>query len=90
MAFVAKNPISINQRKDLTTMVGALKQSRLFKFKESFAKAAPCQNSILSWHRRFLDTGSMLDRPRSGRPHTSDDEAKRIYQMFILGPTSST
>ncbi|GBL95085.1 hypothetical protein AVEN_188826-1 [Araneus ventricosus] len=45
------------------------------KFRTTFHKAALCRRGILSWYRRFLETGS--DRPRRGRPRTSDDGAER-------------
>ncbi|GBN32187.1 hypothetical protein AVEN_25995-1 [Araneus ventricosus] len=44
------------------------------KFRTTIHKAAACRNSILSWHRRFLETGSALDRPRNGADSPMDGE----------------
>ncbi|GBM76894.1 hypothetical protein AVEN_121427-1 [Araneus ventricosus] len=59
-------------------------------FHTKFNKPPPSRNSILSWHRKFLETGSVLDKPRSGRPSTSDSDVERIREAFTRSPTKST
>ncbi|GBN29662.1 hypothetical protein AVEN_118169-1 [Araneus ventricosus] len=58
------------------------------KFRTRLHKATPRRNSILPWRRRLLETESVFDRPRSGRPLTSDDDVKRIRQLSIHRPRS--
>ncbi|GBM35789.1 hypothetical protein AVEN_108979-1 [Araneus ventricosus] len=59
-------------------------------FHTKFNKPPPSRNSILSWHKKFLETGSVLDKPRSGRPSTSDSDVERIREAFTRSPTKST
>ncbi|GBO17444.1 hypothetical protein AVEN_168351-1 [Araneus ventricosus] len=59
-------------------------------FRTKFNKPPPSRNSILSWHKKFLETGSVLDKPRSGRPSTSDSDVERIREAFTRSPTKST
>lgn len=60
------------------------------KFRIQYNKKPPSRNSIVDWHRKFLETGSVLDRPRSGRPSTSEGNVARIQQTFSSSPTLST
>ncbi|GBN29660.1 Sodium-dependent high-affinity dicarboxylate transporter 3 [Araneus ventricosus] len=59
-------------------------------FHTKFNKPPPSRNSILSWHKKFLEAGSVLDKPRSGRPSTSDSDVERIREAFTGSPTKST
>ncbi|GBM39932.1 hypothetical protein AVEN_250250-1 [Araneus ventricosus] len=59
-------------------------------FHTKFNKPPPSRNGILSWHKKFLETGSVLDKPRSGRPSTSDTDVERIREAFTRSPTKST
>ena len=42
------------------------------KFYNMFKKNPLCQNSILTWLEKFLETGSILDKERSDQPQKSD------------------
>ncbi|GBM49675.1 hypothetical protein AVEN_262475-1 [Araneus ventricosus] len=59
-------------------------------FHTKFNKPPPSRNSIFSWHKKFLETGSVLDKPRSGRPSTSDSDVEQIREAFTRSPTKST
>ncbi|GBN44650.1 hypothetical protein AVEN_47710-1 [Araneus ventricosus] len=59
-------------------------------FHTKFNKPPPNRNSILSWRKKFLETGSVLDKPRSGRPSTSASDVERICEAFTRSPTKST
>ncbi|GBO21957.1 hypothetical protein AVEN_181080-1 [Araneus ventricosus] len=48
------------------------------------------RKSRITFHRSFLETTSLLDRPRSGRSRTSDHDVERIHQIFIRNPAWST
>jgi transposase len=43
-----------------------------------FNKQPPSDKAIRDWQRRFLETGSVHDRKRSGRPGVSDESVEKI------------
>jgi transposase len=47
-------------------------------------------NAIRDWQRRFVETGSVHYRKRSGRPGVSDECMERIRESFVRSPTKST
>jgi hypothetical protein len=59
-------------------------------YRTQFNKQPPSDNAIRDWHRRFLETGSVHDRKRSGRPGVSDECVERIRESFVRSPTKST
>ena len=38
-----------------------------------YAKRAPAPQSIRNWHKQSRGTGTLLHKPRSGRPRTSEE-----------------
>jgi transposase len=48
-----------------------------------------CVTSIQRLIKRFEKEGSVLDRPRSGRPSTSDDVVEQVQQVLQYGQASS-
>ena len=54
-----------------------------------YAKQAPARQSIRNWHKQFMETGTVLHKPRSGRPRTSEEDIERIRQTFSRSPTKS-
>ncbi|GBN33285.1 hypothetical protein AVEN_124215-1 [Araneus ventricosus] len=59
-------------------------------FHTKFNKPPPSRNSILFWHKKFLETCSVLDKARSSRPSTSDSDVERICEAFTRSLTKST
>ena len=45
--------------------------------------------SIRAWHKKFMETGTVLDKGRSGRPRTSEENIDRVRQAFSRSPTTS-
>ena len=45
--------------------------------------------SIRAWHRKFMETGTVLDKGRSGRPKISDENIDRVREAFARSPTKS-
>lgn len=43
-------------------------------FQQKFNKMAPPRTTISSWKKKMLETGSLHDRPRSGRPLTDKNQ----------------
>jgi len=62
------------------------------KFATKFNKAPPPRTSILRWKEKLLATGSLDDRPRSGRPVTAsgDDNKKLVLAACRNDPTTSS
>jgi hypothetical protein len=55
-----------------------------------FNKQPPSDYAIRDWQQRFLETGSVHDRKRSGRPGVSDECVETIRASFVRSPTKST
>ena len=53
------------------------------------AKQAPARQSICNWHKQFMETGTLLHKPRSRRPRTSEEDIKHIHQSFSHSPRKS-
>lgn len=58
-------------------------------FRTKYGKHPPSRNSIIAWKNKFLETGSVLDRHRSGRRSTSESDVDRIHQSFARSPRKS-
>lgn len=52
-------------------------------------KKGPALTSITNWRVRFLETGSINDRPRSGRPSTHEEHIELVRQAFKDDPSLS-
>ncbi|CAF3268712.1 unnamed protein product, partial [Rotaria sp. Silwood2] len=54
------------------------------KFEEEFGKESPARSTIYDIHRRFIDTGSIHDRSRSGRPKSvrHDEHIQAVSEMI--------
>jgi hypothetical protein len=55
-----------------------------------FNKQPPSDYAIRDWQQRFLETGSVHDRKRSGRPGVSDECVETIRASFVRSATKST
>uniref|UniRef100_T1J3W6 DUF4817 domain-containing protein n=1 Tax=Strigamia maritima TaxID=126957 RepID=T1J3W6_STRMM len=51
-------------------------------YRQQYARQPPCKQTIRQWFQRFLETGSMKHRKRSGRPRTSDEHIEEVSQKF--------
>jgi hypothetical protein len=51
-------------------------------YRTQFNKQPPSDTTIRDWQRRFLETGSVHDSKRCGRPGVSDECAERIRQSL--------
>ena len=45
--------------------------------------------SIRLWHKKFMETGTVFDTRRSGRPRTSEENIERVRQAFQRSPMKS-
>ena len=49
----------------------------------------PPSLSIRLWHKKFMETGTVFDTRRSGRPRTSEENIERVRQAFQRSPMKS-
>jgi hypothetical protein len=59
-------------------------------YRTQFNKQPPSDYAITDWQRRFLETGNVHDRKRSGRLGVSDECVETIRASFVRSPTKST
>ncbi|GBM44411.1 hypothetical protein AVEN_128272-1 [Araneus ventricosus] len=52
------------------------------RFRTTYKKDPPSDNSIRRWLTQFQDTGSVLHRKGAGRPSTSQENVDRIQETF--------
>ena len=46
----------------------------------------PSRPSIRLWHKKFMETGTVFDTRRSGRPGTFEENIERVRQAFQYSP----
>ena len=51
-------------------------------YRNKYGKDPPSHPSIRLWHKKFMETGTMLNTRRSGRPRTSKENINRGRQSF--------
>ena len=59
------------------------------KFRIEYSKEPPHRNSIAKWMKKFKETGSVHDKPRSGRPCASDESVASVEESFMVSPRKS-
>ncbi|GBN86725.1 hypothetical protein AVEN_87035-1 [Araneus ventricosus] len=60
------------------------------RFRTTYKKDPPSDNSIRRWLTKFQETGSVLHRKGAGRPSTSQENVDRIQETFTHSPRKST
>ncbi|GFU09638.1 DUF4817 domain-containing protein [Nephila pilipes] len=58
---------------------------KFFKFSRIHFK----RSRILWWKKKFLETGSIVDKKRSSRPCTSDVDVESVRETFLLNSRRS-
>ena len=59
------------------------------KFKNEFGQDPPYTNNIKRWFKNFMETGSILNRKRSGRPSIDEETVNVVYVAFHRSPRKS-
>ena len=59
------------------------------KFRNEFGQDPPYTNSIKRWFKNFMETGSILDRKRSGRPSIDEETVDAVRVAFHRSPRKS-
>ena len=59
------------------------------KFRNEFGQDPPYTNNIKRWFKNFMETGSILNRKRSGRPSIDEETVNVVYVAFHRKPRKS-
>ena len=59
------------------------------KFRNEFGQDPPHTNSIKRWFKNFMETGSILNRKRSGRPSIGEETVDVVRVAFHRSPRKS-
>ena len=52
------------------------------KYRSKYGRDPSSRPSIRLWHKKFMETGTVFDTRRSGRPKTSEENIERVRQAF--------
>ena len=44
-----------------------------WNFRRKYGRNPPARPTIRAWHKKFIETGSVLQRKKAGRPQISED-----------------
>ena len=58
-------------------------------YRNKYGRDPPSRPSIRLWHKKFMETGTVFDTRRSGRPRTSEENIERVRQAFQRSPMKS-
>ena len=58
-------------------------------YRSKYGRDPPSRPSIRLWHKKFMETGTVFDTRRSGRPRTSEENIERVRQAFQRSPMKS-
>ena len=59
------------------------------RYRTRYGKNPPSRSSIRRWHKKFMETGSVLDAMRTGRPRISEENIESVRQAFSRSPMMS-
>ena len=60
------------------------------KFRNEYGQPPPDVKSIKVWYSKFVESGSVGDLSRSGRPCVSDETVDAVREAFQCSPGRST
>ena len=58
-------------------------------YRSKYRRDPPLRPSIRLWHKKFMETGTVFNARRSGRPRTSEKNIERVRQAFQRSPMKS-
>ncbi|GBN56567.1 hypothetical protein AVEN_93054-1 [Araneus ventricosus] len=59
------------------------------EYRRVYNEEPPHRNKIHRWDKQFRDSGSLLNKPRSGRPSVSDESIQVILDRYLRSPKKS-
>ena len=83
--------MDLNERVDIVLLMAKLDSVTLVRreLQRRNWESIPCNNTMRSIFRKFKETGSVNDLPRSGRPSVDDDKKDEIADHFADNPRTS-
>ena len=51
-------------------------------YKSKYGRDPPSHPSIRLWYKKFMETGTVFDTRRSGRPRTSEENIEHVRKPF--------
>lgn len=54
-----------------------------------YGKAAQTKKAIYNWHEKFVETGCLCVKQKSGRPGISARNIERVKEAFTTSPRKS-
>ena len=58
-------------------------------YRSKYGRDPPSRSSIRLWYKKFMETGTVFDTRRSGRPRTSKENIECVRQAFQRSPMKS-
>ena len=58
-------------------------------YRSKYGRDPPSRPSIRLWHKKFMETKTVFDTRRSGRPRTSEENIECVRQAFQRSPIKS-
>ena len=58
-------------------------------FRRKYRKKPPARPTIRAWHKKFMETGSVLQRKGAGRPQISEEKIDSVRVACIRSPRRS-
>ena len=58
-------------------------------YRSKYGRDPPSRPSSRLWHKKFMETGTVFDARRSGRPRPSEENIERVRQAFQCSPMKS-
>ena len=58
-------------------------------YRSKYGRDPPSRPSIRLWNKKFMETGTLFDTRRSGRPRRSEENIERLRQAFQRSPMKS-
>lgn len=80
--------LALNERIQIVLLMAEFKSPTIVQRKWPTLDK-PTITTIRQTYERFLETGSVYDRPRSGRPSADGDTVEKVKQHFEEHPTTS-
>ena len=58
-------------------------------FRRKYGKQSPARPTIRAWHKKFIETGNVLQRKGAGQPQTSEEEIESVRVAYTRSPRKS-
>ena len=81
--------LTIQQKAQSVLWYHKLKSPTAVQFRNEFRQDPPHTNSIKRWFKNFMETSSILDRKRSGRPSIDEETVDAVRVAFHRSPRKS-